>query len=63
MTPKNLICLKCKHYKPISGGCNAFKEDIPNKIIENNLHDKPLEDQKNDIVFEEGESEEQKLFN
>lgn len=63
MIPKDLICEKCKHFKPITGGCNAFKDNIPNEIIKNNIHDKPLPDQKNDIVFEEGRSEEDKLFN
>ena len=63
MTPKDLICVKCKHFRPISGGCNAFKDDIPNEIIEKNKHDEPLQDQKNNIVFEEGQSEEAKLFN
>ena len=63
MTPKDFICIKCKHFKPISGGCSAFKNDIPNEIIKNNKHDQPLPDQKNDIIFEEGLSEEGKLFN
>lgn len=63
MTPTNLICEKCKHFKPISGGCNAFKDDIPEIIIHTNKHNEPLPDQKNKIVFEEGQSEEDKLFN
>ncbi len=62
MTPSNLICNNCKHFKPISGGCSAFKE-IPNEIIKKNKHNKPLPDQKNNIVFEEGQSGEAKLFN
>lgn len=62
MTPTNLICEKCKHFKPISGGCEAFNE-IPKKIIMTNKHSKPLPDQKNKIVFEPGQSEEDKLFN
>lgn len=63
MTTKNLICEKCKHNRPISGGCNAFKNGIPETILLDNKHDKPLPDQKNKIVFEEGQSEEDKLFN
>lgn len=62
MTPTNLICEKCKHFKPISGGCEAFDE-IPEIVIMDNKHDAPLPDQKNKIVFEEGQSEEDKLFN
>lgn len=53
-TTRNLICFKCKHFKPIGGGCEAF-EDIPNEILVENDHSKPLPDQKNDIVFEEGD--------
>lgn len=63
MTPTNLICEKCKHFKPISGGCSAFKDNIPESIILNNKHDKPLPEQKNKIVFEKGQSEEDKFFN
>ena len=63
MTTKDLICEKCKHFKPISGGCSAFKEGIPEIILLDNKHDAPLPDQKNKIVFEEGQSEEDKLFN
>lgn len=62
MTPTDLICEKCKHFKPISGGCEAFNE-IPKDVIRTNKHDTPLPDQKNKIVFEEGQSEEDKLFN
>lgn len=62
MTPIDLICEKCKHFKPISGGCEAFKE-IPKEIIMTNKHSKPLPNQKNKIVFEKGQSEEDKLFN
>ena len=62
MTPKDLICQKCKHFKPISGGCKAFKE-IPDQIILTNSHDAPLPEQKNKIVFEEGSSEEDIFFN
>ena len=63
MTPIDLICNKCVHYKKMSGGCNAFKGDIPKSIKITNKHDQPLPEQKNKIVFEEGQSEEDKLFN
>jgi hypothetical protein len=52
MNPKDLICLKCKHFREIAIGCDAFPEGIPREIIFNNKHDKPLDDQKNKIVFE-----------
>lgn len=52
-TTRNLICFKCKHYTPLEGGCKAF-DDIPNEILLENDHSKPLPDQKNDIVFEKG---------
>lgn len=52
----NLICNDCKHFRPISGGCDAFPEDIPNEILISNEHSQPLPDQKNNIVFEAGKS-------
>ena len=54
MTPDDLICFKCKNWNQFDLGCRAFKE-IPYEIINSNKHDKPLSEQKNDIVFEEGE--------
>lgn len=63
MTTIDLICEKCKHNRPISGGCDAFKGGIPDIILLNNKHNNPLPEQKNKIVFEEGQSEEDKLFN
>jgi len=54
MTPDDLICFKCKNWNQFDSGCKAFKE-IPYEIINSNKHDKPLSEQKNDIVFEEGE--------
>jgi hypothetical protein len=60
--PNTFICFKCKYRRPYSGGCNAFPKDIPNEIIFKNKHNKPIKGQKNNIVFEEGESlEEQKM--
>lgn len=55
---KNLICFNCKHKKFNDIGCMAFKEGIPDEIIVSNDHSKPLPDQKNDIVFEEGDPDE-----
>lgn len=52
MSPKKLICFKCKNYKEFDNGCKAFKE-IPDEILsgENN-HEKPLPNQTNNIIFE-----------
>ena len=53
MEAKDLVCLRCKHYRPLAGGCEAFGLDIPKKIIwEGDPHTKPLPEQENDIVFE-----------
>lgn len=51
----NFICFKCKHYRLIKIGCDAFINGIDNEILITNSHDKPLKDQGNDIVFEEGD--------
>lgn len=48
----DLICLKCKHFREIEGGCDAFPEGIPDEIILNNEHSNPLPYQDNNIVFE-----------
>jgi hypothetical protein len=49
----DLICFKCKHFRPIEGGCEAFGDDIPDEITSGeNEHKVPLRDQKNTIVFE-----------
>lgn len=48
----NLICFECKHFNEFGGGCKAFGENIPDKILLENEHDKPLPEQKNDLVFE-----------
>ena len=62
INPETFICFKCKHRRPYSGGCNAFPIVIPNEIIFKNKHNKPIKGQKNNIVYEEGESlEEQKM--
>lgn len=50
----DLICFRCKHFREIEGGCNAFPEGIPDEITSGeNEHSKPLKDQENDIVFEQ----------
>lgn len=57
MEAENLICFRCKHFDPYSKqiGCDAFPNGIPDVITSGkDLHQKPLPDQKNDIVFEEG---------
>jgi len=47
-----LICINCKHFDNAKFNCKAFK-DIPYEILSGeNDHSEPLEDQKNDIVFE-----------
>jgi len=51
-TVKDLICFNCKHKNDYSTGCKAFKNGIPDEIILSNLHDKPLPNQGNDLVFE-----------
>lgn len=51
-----LICMECKHFREIEGGCAAFPDGIPDEIINGeNLHKKPLKDQDNNIVFEKAE--------
>ena len=57
--PETFICFKCIHQRPYSGGCNAF----PEQIIFKNKHNKPIKEQKNNIVFEEGESLEELEMN
>lgn len=48
------ICLECKHFDEKRWSCGAFPNGIPDEIkIDGGKHDKPLEGQKNDIVFEE----------
>jgi hypothetical protein len=53
MSPKEIICFKCKHFNEVLSNCAAF-EEIPNSIIYGvNDHSQPLRDQKNKIVFEQ----------
>jgi len=49
-------CSDCKHFivDPWKTICKAFPEGIPREIILNEIiHDKPLPDQGNEIVYEE----------
>ena len=55
---EHFICFKCKHLRPLPGGCAAFPEDIPSGMWVLFQHDKPFTGQKNDIVFEVGEPDE-----
>ena len=58
MEPVDLICFKCKHFRRLEGGCDAFPDGIPDEIISGeNEHSKPLSFQTNDIVFEVDENE------
>lgn len=53
MTPKKIICTKCKHFESGILGCKAFPDGIPNLIKSGkDNHTTPLPEQKNDIVFE-----------
>jgi len=52
----NFICIKCQHFRMLSGGCDAFPDGIPDEILENNKHNKPIPGQNNKIVFKKGES-------
>jgi hypothetical protein len=54
MEAVNLICFKCKHFDRfgLNEGCEAFPSGIPDEILSGeNLHSKPLDEQKNNIVF------------
>jgi hypothetical protein len=53
MEAVDLICLRCKHFDRIGGGCAAFGEDIPDIFISGEVeHLVPLPEQDNIIVFE-----------
>lgn len=54
-------CVKCKHLKPLSGGCEAYPDGMPFKFSSNEeKHNKPEPGQTGVFVFEEGEPEELK---
>ncbi len=40
-----LICFNCLHFNEIEGGCKAFGENIPDRILRTNKHAKPLKEQ------------------
>lgn len=56
MTTIYPICFQCKHFHSNQAyTCNAFPEGIPEKILfshRTDIHNKPLKNQKNSIVFE-----------
>tara|TARA_R110002049_G_scaffold27765_1_gene95297 strand:+ start:845 stop:997 length:153 start_codon:yes stop_codon:yes gene_type:complete len=39
------------HFNEIGGGCKAFGENIPDRILRTNKHTKPLKEQTNNLVF------------
>jgi hypothetical protein len=52
MQARNLVCFRCKHWRELADGCEAFPDGIPSEITSGeNEHEKPLEGQKNDLVF------------
>jgi hypothetical protein len=56
MSPKDdYICNRCKHLRALTGGCDAFPDDIPFGMGVLFGHDKPFPEQNNNIVFEPGE--------
>jgi hypothetical protein len=54
MEAENQVCLRCKNFRRVKGGCLAFPEGIPDEITGGfNQHSKPLKGQRNKIVFEQ----------
>lgn len=51
---ENFICFRCKHSSPDQFGCKAFPDGfgIPEEILQTNKHNKPLKNQKTNIVYE-----------
>ena len=48
----SILCVSCNHYKFLNK-CDAFPEEIPKEILLGEIeHNKPLENQDNDIIFE-----------
>jgi hypothetical protein len=48
----DLVCFNCKHFREYEGGCDAFPKGIPTEITSGeNPHNKPLENQGNNITF------------
>lgn len=53
------ICARCKHFNRKRWDCAAFDLGIPEEILGGeDDHHEPLDDQENEIVFEEGEPKE-----
>lgn len=53
MTIPPPICVNCKHFIKNGWFCKAFENGIPKIILTGqNNHEKPLPEQKNNIVFE-----------
>jgi hypothetical protein len=50
METNNLICFNCLYWDDIDG-CGAFPNGIPDEILEENKHDKPLPEQTNSLIF------------
>jgi hypothetical protein len=49
----DFICLNCIHFNKDNFNCEAFKQ-IPYEILTGfNIHDKPLKNQLNNIVYKE----------
>ena len=48
---KNFICFNCQHNVPGEMGCKAFPDGIPEEVLLHNKHNKPLKNQKNDLVY------------
>lgn len=47
-------CSECAHFNIDSFNCKAFKDGIPDSILEGKIkHDKPLQGQKNNITFKQ----------
>lgn len=54
MTPRDLICMRCKHFLVGNGGCKAF-DQIPIELIVKQGHDKVLPGQKGTFTFQNDE--------
>jgi hypothetical protein len=59
----DLICFKCKHFRQLSGGCDAFPDGIPYEITETgeSNHSEPLKGQKNELTFEAYKNESEQM--
>ena len=48
-------CFHCKNFNEFQGNCKAFQNGIPYGVGTLEPHNKPIPEQKNNIVFERGE--------